>query len=198
MYHHQQRQLQHRLHATRKTNSSTSKSSTTSSRSMFAAGRSSRDQIFFLLRTALKDRPKGPPIVNHQPPPTAANRRQPPTAANRQPRPTANRQPLPTATNHPSPTANCRQPPPTAANHQPPTANRQSPPAANRQSPPTMVEHMSYTRSFLKKPCSGTVFFFPVKDRPGLPQEETGFSVYTTLHRNHRFGWLVCCLFLLL
>ena len=119
--------------------------------SQWSAGRSLRDQIFFLLRTALKDRPKGPPTANRQLPPTA-NRHQPPTAANRQLRPIANRQPLPTATNHPSPTANCRQPPP--------TANRQSPPAANRQSPPTMVEHMSYTRSFLKKPCSGTVFFF--------------------------------------
>ena len=129
------------------------------------SGRSLRDQIFFLLRTALKDRPKGPPTANRQLPPTA-NRQQPSTA-NRQPRPTANCQPLPTATNHPVPTANCPQPPPTVANHQPPTANRQSPPAANCQSPPTMVEHMSYTRSFLKKPCSGTVFFSPVKDRPG-------------------------------
>ena len=55
---------------------------------------------FLLLRTALKERPKGPPTANRQLPPTA-NRHQPPTA-NRQPRPTANRQPLPTATNHPS------------------------------------------------------------------------------------------------
>ena len=117
----------------------------------FGPGRSLRDQIFFLLRTALKDRPKGPPTANRQLPPTA-NRRQLPTAANRQPPPTSNRQPLSTATNHPSPTANCCQPPP--------TTNRQSPPAANRQWPPTMVEHMSYTRLFLKKPCSGTVFFF--------------------------------------
>ena len=114
--------------------------------------------FLFLLRTALKDRPKGPPTANRQLPPTT-NRHQPPTT-NCQPRPPANRQPLSTATNHPSPTANCHQPPLTAANHQPPTANRQSPPAANRQSPPTMVEHMSYTRSFLKKPCSGTAFFF--------------------------------------
>ena len=110
-------------------------------------------EIFFCF---VKDRPKGPPTANRQLPPTA-NRHQPPTANRSQP---------PTATNRqPSTAANC-QLPPTAANHQPPTANRQSPPAANRQSPPTMVEHMSYTRSFLKKPCSGTVFFLPVKDRP--------------------------------
>ena len=43
---------------------------------------------FFLLRTARRDRPKGPSTANHQPPPTA-NRRQPPAATNRQP-PTAN------------------------------------------------------------------------------------------------------------
>ena len=39
-------------------------------------------EIFFLLRTALKDRPKGPPTANHQPPPTANH--QPPPTANRQ------------------------------------------------------------------------------------------------------------------
>ena len=46
--------------------------------------------FFFLLRTTLKDRPKGPPTTanRHQPP---AAQRQPPTATNRQP---------PTATNH--------------------------------------------------------------------------------------------------
>ena len=72
----------------------------------------------FLLRTALKDRPKGPPTANPQPP-TTANRHQLLAATNRQPPTTANR----------------HQPPPTAT---------------NRQSPPTMVEHMSYTRSFCK------------------------------------------------
>ena len=97
--------------------------------------------FFFLLRTALKDRPKGlptanrqlPSTANRQQPPTATNR-QPPTAANRQRRPTANCQPLPTATNHQSPTTNCRQPPPTATNRQLPTANCQ-PPTANRHQP---------------------------------------------------------------
>ena len=46
--------------------------------SVMSSGRSLRDQIFFSLRTALKDRPKGPPTANRQPPPTA-NRDQPPT-----------------------------------------------------------------------------------------------------------------------
>ena len=84
---------------------------------------------FVLLRTTLRDRPKGPSTANHQPPPTA-NRQQPPTA-NRQRRPIANCQPMPTASNHQSPTTNRRQPPPTATkSHQPPVANRQ-PPTAN-------------------------------------------------------------------
>ena len=91
----------------------------------------------------VKDRPKGPPTANRQLPPTA-NRHQPPTATNHQPATAANR--------HQPPITNC-QLPPTAA-------NRRQPPTANRQSPPTMVEHMSYTGSFLKKPCSGTVFFY--------------------------------------
>ena len=61
-----------------------------------------------LLRTALKDRPQGPPTAN----------RQPPSIANRQPPPTTNRQPLPTATSRQPPTTNPHQPPIT--NHQPP------------------------------------------------------------------------------
>ena len=98
---------------------------------------------FFLLRAALRDRPKGPPTVNCQPPPTA-NRHQSPTTNRHRP-PTANRQP-PTATN--------RQP------HQPPTAtNRQPPIATNRQSPPTMVEHLSYTRSSCKTAVPDNFFF---------------------------------------
>ena len=32
----------------------------------YEPGRSLRDQIFFLLRAALKDRPKGPPTANRQ------------------------------------------------------------------------------------------------------------------------------------
>ena len=90
--------------------------------------------------------------------PPTANSRQPPTAANRQRRPTTNRQPPPTATNHQSPTTNCRQPPPTATNRQLPTANRQP--------PPTMVEHRESPRAFLGNQCNGTLFFFPVEDRP--------------------------------
>ena len=94
-------------------------------------GGSLRDEFFFcfLLRTALKDRPKGPPTANRQLPSTA--NRQPPTAANRQRRPTANCQPLPTASNHQPPATNRRQPPPTATNRQLPTANRQPPTATS-------------------------------------------------------------------
>ena len=122
-------------------------------------------RFFFLLRTALKDRPMGPPTANHQPPPTA-NHQSPPTANGDQP-PTANHcQPPPTAANHQSPTTNRRQPPPTATNHQLPTANRQLPPTANRQPPPTMVEHMECPRAFLGK-LVPEHFFFSVKDRPG-------------------------------
>ena len=127
-------------------------------------GGSLRDEIFFfLLRTALKDRPKGPPTANRQLPSTAnrhqppTTNRQPPTAANRQRRPTANCQPLPTASNHQPPATNRRQPPPTATNCQLPTANRQPPPTANRQLPPTMVEHMECPRAFLG---NRNTFFF--------------------------------------
>ena len=66
------------------------------------SGHSLRNQIFFLLRTALKDRPKGPPTANHQLPPTASGD-QPPNANHY----------------HQSPTTNRRQPPPTANCHQP-------------------------------------------------------------------------------
>ena len=85
------------------------------------AGRSLRDQIFFLLRTTLKDRPKGPPTANCQLP-TTTNRQPPPTANRDQP-PTVNRCQPPPTTNHPSPTANCCQPPPTT-NRQPPTGKQ--------------------------------------------------------------------------
>ena len=113
------------------------------------AGASLRDEsfFFFLLRTALKDRPQGPPTAtanSHQlptatnrQPPTATNR-QPPTAANRQRRPTANCQPLPTASNHQPPATNRRHT--TTNRHQPPVANCQPPTAANRQ-PPTATNH---------------------------------------------------------
>ena len=93
---------------------------------------------FFLLRTALRDRPKGPstanrrqpPTANHcQPPPTA--NREPPTAANRQPRITANRHQPPIPNHQPlPPTTNRHQPPPTPTNRQSPTAHR-PPPTAN-------------------------------------------------------------------
>ena len=80
---------------------------------------------FFLLRTALQDRPKGPPTANRQLPPTA-NRHRPSTA---------NRRQLPPATHHQLPTAtNRRQPPPTT-NCQPPTGNLHQPPTANRHQP---------------------------------------------------------------
>ena len=143
--------------------------------------------FFFLLRTALQDRPKGPPTANRQPP-TATNR-QPPTAANRQRRPTANGQPLPTATNHQppatnhqppptttnrhqppitnhqSPTTNRRQPPPTATNHQLPTANRQPPPTAQ---PPTANRHQPWlstwsARGLFWENWFRNTFFFPLR-----------------------------------
>ena len=56
-------------------------------------GGSLRDEIFFfLLRTPLKDRPKGPPTANRQLPSTA-NRHQPPTTNCHQPPATNRRQP---------------------------------------------------------------------------------------------------------
>ena len=96
------------------------------------AGRFLRDQVFFLLRTALKDRPKGPSTANRQLPSTA-NGHQPPT--------TNRHQPPPTASGDQPPTANRCQPPPNT-NHQPqpPVANCQPPTAATRQ-PPTASNH---------------------------------------------------------
>ena len=154
-------------------------------------------ELDFFFRTVLKDRPKGPPTANHQPP-TATNC-QPPTASGDQP-PTANcHQPPITLTGklplaavgtalpipvrvstdlagrfgQPGavdevncvPTAKVRlafDPPPTATNRQLPTtsANRHQPPTA--KSPPTMVEHMSYTRSFYKTAVQEH-FFFPLR-----------------------------------
>ena len=128
-------------------------------------GRSFRGQIFFfLLRTALKDRPKGPPTANRQLPSTA-NRHQPSTTNRHQPPPTASGDQPPTA-NHCQPPPTTNHQPPTAANHHqpPPTASCQ-PPTANRQPPPTMVEHMECPRAFLGK-LVPEHFFFPVKDRP--------------------------------
>ena len=58
-----------------------------------------KEPIFFLLRTAPKGRPQGPPTANRQPPPTA-NHQPPPTTTNRQ---------LPIATNRQPPTANRHQ-----------------------------------------------------------------------------------------
>ena len=96
--------------------------------SVSVPGRSLRDQIFFLLRTALKDRPKGPPTANRQLPPTATNR-QPPTANRDQP-PTVNRCQPPPTTHHQLPTAaNRRQPPPTT-NRQPAISTSRQPPIA--------------------------------------------------------------------
>ena len=113
-----------------------------------STGGSLRDEIFFfLLRTALKDRPKGPPTANRQLP-TTANCHQPPTTNRHQP-PATNRRQLPAATNRQLPTTANRlqpptashQPPPTTTNrHQPPVANCQPPTAANRQ-PPTATNH---------------------------------------------------------
>ena len=66
-----------------------------------AARRAYKEPSFFLLRTALKDRPQGPSTANRQPLPTATNR-QPPTTNHHQPTATNSHQPPPTA-NHQSP-----------------------------------------------------------------------------------------------
>ena len=132
-------------------------------------GASLRNDFFFLLRTAFKDSPKGPPTANRQLPSTA-NRHQPPTTNRHQP-PATNRCQPPAATNRQLPTtANClqlptasHQPPPTTTNrHQPPVANCQPPTAANRQPPTatTMVEHMECPRALLKLTGPGRDFFF--------------------------------------
>ena len=52
--------------------------------------------LFFLLRIALRDRPKGPPTANRRLPSTA-NRHQPPTATHRQPPAATNCSPRPSA-----------------------------------------------------------------------------------------------------
>ena len=106
-----------------------------------------KGRYFFLLRTALKDRPKGPPTANRQLPSTA-NRHQPPTTNRHQPLVTNRRQPpaatnrqLPTNANRlQPPTASHQRPPTTTNRHQPPVANCQPPTAANRQ-PPTATNH---------------------------------------------------------
>ena len=154
------------------------------------SGRSLRDHFFFLRRTALNDRPKGPPTANRQLPstanrhqPPATNRRQPPAATNRQLPTTANRHQPPTAANHHQtppiascqlPTAN-RQLPSTANRHQPPATNRCQPPAAtNRQLPTTANRHQLPTATnhglahgvpagFFGKTGSGNTFFFPLR-----------------------------------
>ena len=91
------------------------------------------DQIYFLLRTALKDRPKGPPTANRQLSPTA-NRHQPPTATNRQPSTTADRHQLPiTKSQLPPIAANCGQL--RTANRHPAISTSRQPPIANRHQP---------------------------------------------------------------
>ena len=91
--------------------------------------------FFFLLRTALEDRPQRLRTANHQPPPRA-NRHQPPTATNCQP--------PPSASGDQPPSANHCQPPPTT-NHQPPTAaNRQQPPPTANGQPPTANCHQPW------------------------------------------------------
>ena len=48
---------------------------------------------------------------------------------------------------------------PTATNRQPPIATNRQSPTANRQPPPTMVEYMSYMRSFCKTAVQEPFFF---------------------------------------
>ena len=112
-------------------------------------GRSLRNQMFVLLRTALKDRPKGPPTANHYQPP-----------------PTTNPQP-PTAANH-------HQPPPTAS-CQLPTANRRQPPTANRHQP--WLSTWSARRLFCGKLYNGTLFFPPLRTALPLPFKRRGLGL---------------------
>ena len=157
------------------------------------AGRSLRDQIFFfLLRTALKDRPKGPPTANHQLPSTA-NRHQPPATNRRQPPAATNRQ-LPTTANRHQPPITNHQPPPTTTNrHQPPVANCQPPTATNRQ-PPTANRHQPWlstwsARGLFWENWFRNTFFFPVKDRPGHWGSTTRHP--TAPHLSKKRGWIV-------
>ena len=126
-----------------------------------APGRSLRDQIFFLLRTALKVRPKGPPTANRQPPPTA-NRQPLPTINRCQPPPTTHHQ-LPTTANRRQPPTANQQSPPTANRRQPPTANQQSPPTANRRQPPTANRQPSISTN--RQPPTGNLHQPPTANR---------------------------------
>ena len=111
-------------------------------------------EFFFLLRTALKDRPKGPPTANHQTPPTA--NRQPPTTANC----------------HQPPIPNHQLPPTTINRHQPPaTASRQSP-TANRQPPTHGVPMGIFGKPGYRNTSS--FFFFFLKDCPALARNMSG------------------------
>ena len=78
---------------------------------------------FFLLRIALKDRPKGPPIATNRQAPPTANRRQPPTVNRCQP-----------------PISNCQLPQTGANRRQPPTTNRQ-PAISTSRPPPIATNH---------------------------------------------------------
>ena len=127
-------------------------------------GGSLRDEIFFLLRTPLKDRPKGPSTANRQLPSTA-NRHQPPTTDRHQPPPTASGDQPPTA-NHCQPPPTTDHQPPTAANHHqpPPTASCQLP-TANRRQPPTANRHQPWlstwsTRGLFWENWFWNTFFF--------------------------------------
>ena len=131
------------------------------------SGRSQGTRFFFLLRTALKDRPKGPPTANRQLPSTA-NRHQPSTTNRHQPPPTASGDQPPTANHHrPPPTTNHQ--PPTATNHHqtPPTASSQLP-TANRRQPPTANRHQLWlstwsARGLFWENWFRNTFFFPLR-----------------------------------
>ena len=128
------------------------------------AGGVLKEPIFFLLTTALKDRPQGPPTAN----------RQPPTATNRQPPTAANRHQSPTTHPHQPPIAN-HQPQPTAINHhQPPTANRTNcqPRTANHHQP---WLNISAACGLFAKLQFWNTFFFPL--RTALPDGAGGSRV---------------------
>ena len=144
-----------------------------------SSGVSLRDEIFFfLLRTALKDRPKGPPTANRQLPSTA-NRHQPPTTKCHQPPPTASGDQPPTANHCQLPPTTNRQPPTAANHHQPPPTASCQLPTANRRQPPTANCHQPWLSTSSARGLfweTGTLFFFPLRTplpelhRRGLPR----------------------------
>ena len=143
-----------------------------------------RDFFFFLLRTPLKDSPKGPPTANRQLPSTA-NRHQPPPTTSHQPPPTASGGQPPTANHCQLPPTTNRQPPTAANHHQPPPTASCQLPTANRRQPPTANCHQPWLSTWSARGLfweTGTLFFFPLRtplskshqQHLAPPQQKTG------------------------